>query len=228
MDRLIATVPAMEILRCRDLPSFCRAKDLTDPNLQLLLTQTQKTPKAHAVVFNTFDDLEAPVLQQISAKCPKVYTIGPVHALLNTRLLASRRAAASPIHLLETDRSCLPWLDGQPAGSVVYVSFGSVLVMSKEQLMEFWFGLVNSHKRFLWVIRPNLASQDGSDSIPNEIREGTMDRGFIVGWGPQEEVLAHQAVGGFLTHSGWNSTLESITLGLPMICWPVFADQPVE
>ena len=94
--------------------------------------------------------------------------------------------------------------------------------------MEFWYGLVNSKKRFLWVIRPDLVAQkDGEGKIPMELLEGTKDMGYIVGWAPQEEVLAHQAVGGFLTHSGWNSTLESIVAGVPMICWSYFYDQQV-
>ncbi|GKE35040.1 7-deoxyloganetic acid glucosyltransferase-like protein [Tanacetum coccineum] len=51
--------------------------------------------------------------------------------------------------------------------------------------------------------------------------------GCIVNWAPQEDVLAHRAIGGFLTHCGWNSTLESIVQGFPMICWPFYVDQLV-
>jgi len=94
--------------------------------------------------------------------------------------------------------------------------------------MEFWYGLVNSKKRFLWVIRPDMVvGEDHDYRVPAELEEGTKDRGFIVGWAPQEEVLAHKAIGGFLTHSGWNSTLESLVAGVPMICWPYFADQQI-
>ena len=74
--------------------------------------------------------------------------------------------------------------------------------------------------------KANLVNQkDGECQIPHELVEGTKDQGYMVGWVPQEEVLAHQAIGGFLTHSEWNSTLESIVVGVPMICWPYFADQ---
>ncbi|KAL6327318.1 hypothetical protein AAG906_018771 [Vitis piasezkii] len=97
-----------------------------------------------------------------------------------------------------------------------------------DELREFWHGLVNSGSRFLWVIRPDaLVGKDEERQTPAELLEGTKDRGYVVGWAPQEEVLQHPAVGGFLTHSGWNSTLESIIAGLPMICWPYFADQQI-
>ncbi|KAJ9175821.1 hypothetical protein P3X46_014333 [Hevea brasiliensis] len=102
--------------------------------------------------------------------------------------------------------------------------------MTRDQLMEFWYGLVNSKKKFLWVIRPEAVINEDGDNlgeIPEELQEGRKERGYVVKWAPQEEVLAHKAIGGFLTHSGWNSTLESIAAGVPMICWPYFGDQQV-
>ncbi|XP_063936788.1 7-deoxyloganetic acid glucosyltransferase [Daucus carota subsp. sativus] len=123
---------------------------------------------------------------------------------------------------------CIKWLDEQPLKSVIYVSFGSLATVTTEQLMEFWFGLVNSGHRFLWVIRlDSVADNDGEQEFPAELEEGMKARGYTVNWAPQEEVLAHPAVGGFLTHSGWNSTLESIYEGVPMICWPYATDQQI-
>ncbi|CAA0830538.1 UDP-glycosyltransferase 85A7 [Striga hermonthica] len=121
------------------------------------------------------------------------------------------------------------WLDTQRPKSVLYVSFGSVAVMTRDQFTEFWHGLVDSGKPFLWAIRPNLIVDDNGPNITtlDELKAATPMRGLIVGWAPQEDVLAHDAVGGFLTHSGWNSTLESMTAGKPMICWPAIADQQV-
>ncbi|KAK9282656.1 hypothetical protein L1049_010875 [Liquidambar formosana] len=234
MDRLIMCVPGMEgFLRHRDLPDFCRVDDLADSKFQLFKTETHKTPRADALILNTFEQLEAPILSHIRSHCPKLYTIGPVHAHLKTRLAAETTTSSSSLSsksnsLWEEDRSCMTWLDAQPLKSVIYVSFGSLAILTRDELMEFWYGLVNSKKLFLWVIRPDLvAGKDGEPQIPVELSEGTKERGHVVGWAPQEEVLAHPAVGGFLTHSGWNSTLESIVAGVPMICWPYLADQQV-
>jgi UDP:flavonoid glycosyltransferase YjiC (YdhE family) len=107
---------------------------------------------------------------------------------------------------------------------VVYVNFGSITVMTADQLVEFAMGLVNSNIPFLWIIRPDLVIGE-SAVLPAEFAEETEKRGFITSWCPQEEVLNHPAVGGFLTHSGWGSTIESLCAGVPLACWPFFADQ---
>lgn len=229
MDRMIEGVAGLEnILRCRDLPSFSRVGDQTEPILQYSVAQTIESSKAHALILNTFEDLEGPILSCIRRRCPNIYAIGPLHAHLKSRHPGEK----SPPELessngnWEVDRSCLAWLDAQPSKSVVYVSFGSVTVMGDNQFREFWHGLVDSGRRFLWVVRPNMVSgKDGENGVPAELEEGTKERGCMVGWAPQEEVLAHEAIGGFLTHSGWNSSLEGIVAGVPMICWPQFADQ---
>uniref|UniRef100_A0A5B7A6W3 Putative UDP-glucosyltransferase family 1 protein n=1 Tax=Davidia involucrata TaxID=16924 RepID=A0A5B7A6W3_DAVIN len=211
-------------LRRRDLPHFCRVGDLADTDLQMVITETRQTTRAQALILNTSEDLEGPILSHIRTRCPKLYTIGPLHAHLKTRLAAEKTPSSNS--LWEEDRSCIKWLDAQPLKSVIYVSFGSSTIITRDQVMEFWHGLVHSGKRFLWVNRPDsVAGKDGLSQIPAEVFDGTKDRGYIVKWAPQEEVLAHPAVGGFWTHSGWNSTLESIVTGVPMICWPYFADQ---
>nr|POE87077.1 7-deoxyloganetic acid glucosyltransferase [Quercus suber] len=183
MDRLIRSVPGMEtFLRIRDLPSFCQASNLADPNLQLVANKTRQSPRAHALILNTFEDLEGPILSHIRTKCPKIYTIGPLHAILKSKLESKTTwlQSQSPNSLFEVDRSCMVWLDAQPLKSVIYVSFGSITVLTKDKLMEFWYGLVNSKKRFLWAVRPDLVIQkDGEGQIPVELVEGTKDRGFV-------------------------------------------------
>ncbi|KAE8681187.1 7-deoxyloganetic acid glucosyltransferase [Hibiscus syriacus] len=233
MDRLIKSVPGMEtFLRCRDLPSFCRVSDINDLTLQRIAKCSRKNFKGHGLLLNTFEDLEGDILSHMRTKSPKIYTVGPLHLHLRTRLFDSNptllNQSSNSFH--EVDRSCLSWLDKQPKGSVVYVSFGSIAVLSSEQIFELWFGLVNSGKRFLWVLRPDNMPEKGDKgiSIPIELVEGTKQRGCMVSWAPQEEVLGHGGVGGFLTHSGWNSTLESVVEGVPMICWPYFADQQIK
>ncbi|KAK8515070.1 hypothetical protein V6N13_122017 [Hibiscus sabdariffa] len=232
MDRLITTVPGMETyLRCRDLPSCCRVTDVEDPIIRLVAKQTLKSPQADALVLNTAEELDGPILSQIRTKCPNVYAIGPISAQLNTRLKAKHGESYHPFlnSLWEVDKKCISWLDQQPNRSVIYVSFGSITSMSREQLVELWSGLLNSKMKFLFVVRPNsvIGKDVEAEDVVRELHEKTKDQGYIVDWAPQEEVLNHPAVGGFLTHSGWNSTLESIVAGVPMICWPYFADQQV-
>ncbi|KAL9328545.1 hypothetical protein ACSQ67_003548 [Phaseolus vulgaris] len=230
MDRVITTLPGMEnILRCRDLPSFYRGTEsnLVEP-LKSTVFDCHQTLRARGVILNTFEDLDGPLLSQMRLKFPRVFAVGPLHAHLNSERVFDAKPTPSMSSFWEVDRSCLTWLDSQPLKSVLYVSFGSITTITRERLMEFWYGLVNSKKRFLWVIRPDMvAGEDNNDRVPAEVEEGTKERGFIVGWAPQEEVLEHKAIGGFLTHSGWNSTLESVVAGVPMICWPYFADQQI-
>ncbi|XP_059666349.1 7-deoxyloganetic acid glucosyl transferase-like [Cornus florida] len=230
MDLLVKSIPGMEgFLRRRDLPSSCRVDEVNDSHLQLFKVQTRRTTRAQAVIKNTFDELEGPILSQVRAHCPNLFSIGPLHAHLKARLAVETNSSPnSSSSFWEEDRSCLTWLDSQPSKSVIYVSFGSITVVTRDQLLEFWHGLVNSGQRFLWVMRPDsIAGKDEESQIPIELVEGMKERGYMVGWAPQEEVLAHPSVGGFLTHSGWNSTLESVASGVPMICWPYIADQTI-
>ncbi|XP_022942863.1 7-deoxyloganetic acid glucosyltransferase-like [Cucurbita moschata] len=228
MDRIIDKIPGMEnLLRCRDLPGFCRAADPNnDPVLQFVVNQSIRSTKFDALILNSFEDLEGPILSKFRTLYSTIYPIGPLHALLKAKLANEETESLNSMR--EVDQSCLPWLDNQPPGSVIYVSFGSITVMGDHELMEFWHGLIDSGRNFLWVVRPDLVrGKNGDVEIPAELEEGTRQRGYMVGWAPQEKVLSHEAVGGFLTHSGWNSSLESIVAGKPMICWSNAFDQQV-
>ncbi|CAA6655066.1 unnamed protein product [Spirodela intermedia] len=233
MDELVRSVPGMEgFLRRRDLPSICRVKESSDPILQAIASATQRTTHYRGLIFNTGETLDAAELAHIRSTCPVTYTVGPLDTILcaldrSTGSAAGPPSSSSPGWWRE-DRTCMPWLDAQSPKSVVYVSFGSLTVLSRPQLLEFWHGLANCGHRFLWVIRPDLLEEmDGAGDIPVELAEATKEKGCLVEWVDQREVLGHPAVGAFLTHSGWNSTIEAISAGVPMICWPFFFDQMV-
>ena len=172
--------------------------------------------RASGIILNTYDDLEALVLCHIAPFFPNVYTIGPLNALVKTQIGDDviSQCLSSTSNLLEPDHNCITWLDSRPLRSVVYVSFGSTARVTCGQLLEFWYGLVYSGVSFLWVIRRDMVEGMKRDEmIPMELEEVTKERGFVVDWPPREYVLVHPAVGGFFTHSGWNSILESIDAG---------------
>nr|XP_016437034.1 PREDICTED: 7-deoxyloganetic acid glucosyltransferase-like [Nicotiana tabacum] len=181
MDITLTKVKGMEdFLRGRDLPSFCRVSDLTSADFRLLSTETRQTPRARGLILNTFEDLEGPILTQIRTVCPNVYTIGPVHAHLKARLATKCTSSNS---LWQEDESCINWLDTQPPKSVLYVSFGSIAGVTREELLEFWYGLVNSDQNFLWVMRAGLImGQEVKHEIPVELEQGTKARGYMADW----------------------------------------------
>ncbi|GLT65371.1 hypothetical protein SLA2020_378090 [Shorea laevis] len=229
LDRTITCIPGMEgLLRGRDLPSLYR-EPLDCPAYELFIKDNQAMAQGLPLILNTCDNLEAPILSHLAPLFSNVYTIGSINALLRSRVGEDIwRSLSSFSNLWEENRSCITWLDSQPLRSVVYVSFGSLTVMTRGQLMELWHGLVNSGKPFLWVIRDDgIESVEGEQGIPVELQKGTKGMGFLAHWTPQEEVLAHPAVGGFLTHGGWNSILESIAARVPMLCWAQLGDQQI-
>jgi pathogen-inducible salicylic acid glucosyltransferase len=114
----------------------------------------------------------------------------------------------------------IKWLDHKPKGSVVYVSFGSRASLSEDQIEEIAYGLKNCGRYFIWVVR-----ESEKDKIPKGFVESSLEKGLIVTWCQQLEVLAHEAVGCFVTHCGWNSTLEALSLGVPIIAMPIWTDQ---
>ncbi|KAE8817474.1 Hydroquinone glucosyltransferase [Hordeum vulgare] len=123
---------------------------------------------------------------------------------------------------------CLEWLDRQPVGSVVYVAFGSGGALSVEQTAELAAGLEASGQRFLWVMRRPSLGGDGDPLtwLPEGFLERTRGRGLAVAaWAPQVRVLAHPATAAFVSHCGWNSTLERVGCGVPMLAWPLYAEQ---
>ncbi|XP_039144070.1 UDP-glycosyltransferase 73C6-like [Dioscorea cayenensis subsp. rotundata] len=179
--------------------------------------------EADGVVVNSFDELESQYCewyQKTTGK--KVWMIGPL-SLSNKKIgdVAARGNKAAIDEGL-----CMSWLDSMKPSSVLYVSFGSMAHTKLDQLVELGLSLEASQKPFIWVIRDGEKVADVEEWLSEGFEERTRSRGLIIrGWAPQVMILSHQAVGGFMTHCGWNSTLEGVTAGVPMITWPHFAEQ---
>ncbi|KAI3713136.1 hypothetical protein L1987_71708 [Smallanthus sonchifolius] len=163
-------------------------------------------------ICNSTTELEAAAFSLY----PQLLPIGP--------LLASNRLADQTGHFWQEDPTCLTWLDQQQPCSVIYIAFGSFTIFDKTQFEELALGLELSNKPFLWVVRPGMTTET-TTGYSGGYMERVSSRGRIVSWAPQQKVLAHPSVACFISHCGWNSTLEGVTNGLPFLCWPYFADQ---
>ncbi|RZC53875.1 hypothetical protein C5167_012737 [Papaver somniferum] len=222
----VVDIPGFDNIRLMDFPAFARITDPNDKMIEYILGETENATKASGIILNTFDELENEVVEAMRSgnlSLPPLFTLGALHILID-QIQQTDELKSVGSNLWKEEPECLRWLNTKEPNSVVYVNFGSITVMTTQQLIEFAWGLANSKQTFLWVIRPDLVQQD-SAKLPIEFLEETKERSLFPNWCPQEEVLNHPAIGGFLTHCGWNSTLESIYGGVPMICWPFFAEQ---
>ncbi|KAK2654006.1 hypothetical protein Ddye_013862 [Dipteronia dyeriana] len=191
--------------------------------------------KSAGIIVNSFESLEQKAVKLLSSSSsregfcipdstvPPVYCIGP--------LTTTTSQTGANMH------ECMTWLDTQPSRSVVFLCFGSMGLLSKQQLQEIAFGLERSQQRFLWVVRNPPSDNQSKDPmnqpdpdldlvLPSGFLDRTSSRGLVVkSWAPQVTVLSHISIGGFVTHCGWNSVLESILAGVPMVAWPLYAEQ---
>jgi hypothetical protein len=217
-SQLDMPVPELPPLRVRDL--FQTKISSHEMLREVIARITETVRNCSGVIINTLEALEPAELQKLRGgelDLPFLLAAGPLHKL------SSRNTGSS---LLDQDYSCIEWLDTQAPGSVLYVSFGSLAAMDSGEFVEVAWGLANSGHPFLWVVRPNLVHDtDTSPQLPDGFEDAVRGRGVVIRWAPQQEVLAHAAVGGFWTHCGWNSTLESLSEGVPMICRPDAVDQ---
>ncbi|KAL2345114.1 hypothetical protein Fmac_006399 [Flemingia macrophylla] len=180
--------------------------------------------KSYGIIINTFEELEeAYVKDYKKVKNDKVWCIGPVSLCNKDALDKAQRGNLASIN----EHHCLKWLDSHQPKSVIYVCFGSLCNLIPSQLVELALALEDAKRPFVWVIREGSRLQELEKWIREQrFEERTKGRGLIIrGWAPQVLILSHPAIGGFLTHCGWNSTLEGVTAGVPMVTWPLFADQ---
>ncbi|CAN6205468.1 unnamed protein product [Urochloa humidicola] len=212
------------------VPPSCVPNPVTDkknPNYTWFSYHGRRFAEADGIIINTVAELEPSVLAAIAdgrctrgARAPTLYPIGPVISF-----------PPPP----EQPHECVRWLDAQPLASVVFLCFGSGGSFAAPQAHEIAHGLERSGHRFLWVLRcppaPGTRTFQPTDAnldemLPDGFLERTKDRGMVwPTWAPQKEILAHAAVGGFVTHGGWNSALESLWHGVPMAPWPLYAEQ---
>ncbi|OVA16939.1 UDP-glucuronosyl/UDP-glucosyltransferase [Macleaya cordata] len=224
-------LPGLPPILATDMPSPIFNRN--DKSYESFLAISNSAIQAKGIIVNTFESLESRAIKAIrdglcipDSPTPPVYPIGP--------LIAEPTAGD---HGDSSNVDCLTWLDEQPRGSVVFLCFGSGGVFSAAQLKEIGVGLERSGQRFLWVVRSaptedkskrTLASvePDLESLLPEGFLDRTRDRGLVVkNWAPQVDVLNRESVGGFVTHCGWNSILESVSAGVPMIGWPLYAEQ---
>lgn len=229
MDAVVEGLPSMNGIQLKYLPSFLRTTNVDDTMMNYLMISTERAAQSSVpIIINTFDAFERDVLEDIYkiVTPSRIYTIGPFQ-FLETKYASSHNTEdvkSLGNNLWKQDTKCLEWLDSKEPNSVIYVSFGSITTMTDENLIEFAWGLANSNHPFLWVVRPDVQSGT-TGGIPLDFLAKTKDRGLIASWCDQEKVLSHPSVGIFLTHCGWNSTLDTICGGVPVLCWPFFAEQ---
>ncbi|KAF9596699.1 hypothetical protein IFM89_012898, partial [Coptis chinensis] len=195
-------IPGISSTSLADLPTFFSGigKQVLGAALEVISLMQ----KAQCVLFTSFYELECQVIDNLKATLPfPVYSVGP--------LIPHTTLDPTP----SSNNDYVKWLNSQPERSVLYISLGSFLSVSKEQMDEIVKGIRSSGVKYLWVGRGETSS----------IQEACGEMGLVVPWCDQLRVLSHPSVGGFWTHCGWNSTLEGIYAGVPMLTFPIFWDQ---
>ncbi|XP_051130147.1 UDP-glycosyltransferase 86A1-like [Andrographis paniculata] len=215
-DAVIDYIPGVEPMSAKDLMPHLQEPDESHIVHKIIAMAIDEVKKADFVLHNTVQELEEHALS-VFGKLMPTYAIGP------TNFFSMNNAFSNDL-LSETD--CTEWLNSKPPGSVLYVSFGSLVTIGKEVVRETAEGIRLSRVSFLWAIRPGATDDGETNALPAGFQDGVKDRGLIVPWCDQSAVLSHPAVGAFVTHCGWNSILESMWHGVPMICYPVLYDQP--
>uniref|UniRef100_A0A0D6QV12 Glycosyltransferase n=1 Tax=Araucaria cunninghamii TaxID=56994 RepID=A0A0D6QV12_ARACU len=201
-------------LRQSDLPPVLRNKGRHSAFLGMVQAYGVAKESCAATLVNTFDAIEEGYVRYLEETTGK-----PVWAVARPTLLHDRQ---EPAH------DCIQWLDHQKPQSVLYISFGSQVFLSEGQIKGLAKGIETSGQPFLWTIKDFEGSGVNScEFLPKGFTEATQERGLVIhGWVPQKLILSHSSTACFLSHCGWNSTLESICAGVPMIVWPMIHDQP--
>uniref|UniRef100_A0A2N9GBL5 Glycosyltransferase n=1 Tax=Fagus sylvatica TaxID=28930 RepID=A0A2N9GBL5_FAGSY len=216
IEKSLDVIPGLSAMRFCDLPDDLLQSDV--PNSSLLFNNMcrmrEVLPQASAVVMNSFQELNSTLLtNDLKSKFQDLLYLGiPTLTLPPT-------PPPPPSHSDAT--GCLPWLEQKKPSSVAYISFGTLAPFPPNEFVALAEALEVSGVPFLWSLKDNL-----KQLLPNGFvqRTSASMQGKIVAWAPQSQVLAHSAVGVYVTHCGYNSVFESIVGEVPMICRPIWAD----
>ncbi|KAK8476841.1 hypothetical protein V6N11_082611 [Hibiscus sabdariffa] len=190
---------------------------------EIIVSILEADQASYGVIINTFAELELDFVKEYK-KVKKAWCIGPVSLSHKDESEKAGRGNKTSIN----EQQCLKWLDSQETNSVIYACLGSISTVKCPELIQLGLGLEASNKPFIWVLRGNNTTSNEVEKWMEEdgFEERTQGRGLVVkGWAPQVLILSHPAIGGFLTHCGWNSTIEGISAGVPLITLPLLADQ---
>ncbi|KAF8396536.1 hypothetical protein HHK36_018160 [Tetracentron sinense] len=212
----ISYIPGVWAIEPTDLMSYLQATDIATVVHRIIFKAFEEAKAADIILCNTVQELEPETISALQVKKP-FYAIGPIFPTGFTK--------SSVATNLWSESDCTQWLNTKPHGSVLYISFGSYAHASKNDIVEIAKGLLLSKVNFIWVLRPDIVSSDDGDPLPEGFEEEIGETAMIVPWCCQIEVLSHPAIGGFVTHCGWNSILESIWCRVPMLCFPLLTDQ---
>ncbi|KAK6241115.1 UDP-glucuronosyl/UDP-glucosyltransferase - like 10 [Theobroma cacao] len=211
-------LPAMPLLKYDEVPSFLHPSTPYPFLRRAILGQFKNLNKPFCVMMDTFQELEPEIIEYMSKFCP-IQPVGP--------LFKNHKVSNSTVRcdIMKAD-DCIEWLDSKRALSVIYISFGSIAYLKQEQVDEIAHALLNTGLSFLWVMKPPPKSLGlPTHTLPEGFLEKVGDKGKIVQWSPQEKVLTHPSVSCFVSHCGWNSTMEALSSGMPIIAFPQWGDQ---
>jgi len=199
-------MPGISSLHIEDLRTVVRGDD--PRNIQLSLECISKVTKANYLLLTTVHELEAETIDTLKSIFPfPIYPIGPAVPYLD---LEGKKTE-------NTDHShdYIKWLDSQPSESVLYISFGSFCSTSRAQIDEIIEALNSSEIRYLYVAHRETS----------RLKDKCGDKGMVIPWCDQLKVLSHSSIGGFWSHCGWNSTLDTVFSGVPILTFPLAHDQ---
>ncbi|KAL3524783.1 hypothetical protein ACH5RR_013155 [Cinchona calisaya] len=212
LEQSSIVIPGLPPLEIDDFPSFSLVTDANQTIPKLIAGQFSNIEQADWIYFNSFDSLETEAAKWIASNWP-IKTIGPT-------IVEDNKDHGTCLFEMNSAEGCLKWLDERDIMSVVCISFGSAAVLGEEQMEELARDLIRSNCNFLWMVRASEESK-----LPVNFKSEVQEKGLVINWCPQLDVLAHKAVACFVTHCGWNSTLEALSSGIPLVAFPQMIDQ---